>query len=85
MASLGSDLWTLAQHPVFLLNMLAYCPVQGAFGAYTFWGPKVRVLIWLCMTLFPLPGGVPVQGTFGAYTFWCHSAHTLPVTLRCRS
>ena len=41
LASLGRDLGILGRHPVFLLNMLAYCPVQGAFGSYIFWGPKV--------------------------------------------
>ena len=38
--SLGRDIVTLGQHPVFVLNLIAYCPIQGAFGAYTFWGPK---------------------------------------------
>lgn len=41
LASLGRDLWVLGCHPVCMLNMLAYCPVQGAFGSYIFWGPKV--------------------------------------------
>ncbi len=41
LTSLGRDLLILGRHPVFVLNMLAYCPVQGAFGSYIFWGPKV--------------------------------------------
>ena len=41
MGSLGRDILILGQHPVFILNLVAYCPIQGAFGAYTFWGPKV--------------------------------------------
>ena len=41
MGSLGQDILILGQHPVFILNLIAYCPIQGAFGAYTFWGPKV--------------------------------------------
>ena len=39
--SLGADLLTLGRHPLFVLNLAAYCPVQAAFGAFTFWGPKV--------------------------------------------
>ena len=44
--SLGADLLTLGRHPLFVLNLLAYCPVPAAFGAFTFWGPKActRVL-----------------------------------------
>ena len=42
MGSLGRDIAILGQHPVFMLNLIAYCPIQGAFGAYTFWGPKVQ-------------------------------------------
>ena len=40
LGSLGRDIAILGQHPVFVLNLIAYCPIQGAFGAYTFWGPK---------------------------------------------
>ncbi len=45
LGSLGKDMWILAAHPVFMLNMLAYCPVQGAFGSYIFWGPKVSLRV----------------------------------------
>ena len=48
LGSLGRDVGILGQHPVFILNLVAYCPIQGAFGAYTFWGPKV------CGTLGPI-------------------------------
>ena len=41
LGSLRRDVLILLQHPVFVLNLIAYCPIQGAFGAYTFWGPKV--------------------------------------------
>ena len=41
LGSLKRDVLILLQHPVFVLNLIAYCPIQGAFGAYTFWGPKV--------------------------------------------
>lgn len=41
LGSLRRDVLVLLQHPVFVLNLIAYCPIQGAFGAYTFWGPKV--------------------------------------------
>ena len=41
LGTLGRDLAVLGQHPLFVLNMLAYCPIQAAFGAFTFWGPKV--------------------------------------------
>ena len=41
LGSLRGDVLILLQHPVFVLNLIAYCPIQGAFGAYTFWGPKV--------------------------------------------
>ena len=41
LGSLGRDVDILWHHPVFILNLVAYCPIQGAFGAYTFWGPKV--------------------------------------------
>ena len=41
LGSLRQDVLILLQHPVFVLNLIAYCPIQGAFGAYTFWGPKV--------------------------------------------
>lgn len=43
LTALGRDMWILGSHPVFMLNMLAYCPVQGAFGSYIFWGPKVGI------------------------------------------
>lgn len=43
LGTLGRDMWILGAHPVFVLNMLAYCPVQGAFGSYIFWGPKVSL------------------------------------------
>ncbi len=43
LGSLGRDIVILGQHPVFVLNLIAYCPIQGAFGAYTFWGPKVSI------------------------------------------
>ena len=41
LGSLRRDVLILLRHPVFVLNLIAYCPIQGAFGAYTFWGPKV--------------------------------------------
>lgn len=41
LGTLGRDLAVCGQHPLFVLNMLAYCPIQAAFGAFTFWGPKV--------------------------------------------
>ena len=41
LGTLGRDLAVCGQHPLFMLNMLAYCPIQAAFGAFTFWGPKV--------------------------------------------
>ena len=43
LGSLGRDIVILGKHPVFVLNLVAYCPIQGAFGAYTFWGPKVSI------------------------------------------
>ena len=43
LGSLGRDVLILGRHPVFVLNLIAYCPIQGAFGAYTFWGPKVGI------------------------------------------
>ena len=43
LGGLSRDMWVLGAHPVFMLNMLAYCPVQGAFGSYIFWGPKVSL------------------------------------------
>ena len=39
---------------MFVLNLLAYCPVQGAFGAYTFWGPKVKGPSYFQLA-FPFP------------------------------
>jgi hypothetical protein len=51
--SLGADLRTLRRHPLFVLNLLAYCPVQAAFGAFTFWGPKARTAPALACALMP--------------------------------
>lgn len=38
---LQKDVLILCGHPVFLFNLFAYCPIQGAFGAYSYWGPRV--------------------------------------------
>ncbi|CAL8464686.1 g4221 [Coccomyxa elongata] len=61
LGSLGKDMWILAAHPVFMLNMLAYCPVQGAFGSYIFWGPTAG------FELFDLPQET-IDLTFGVVT-----------------
>ncbi|EIE19048.1 MFS general substrate transporter [Coccomyxa subellipsoidea C-169] len=61
LTSLGRDLLILGRHPVFVLNMLAYCPVQGAFGSYIFWGPKAGY------ELFDLPQET-IDLTFGVVT-----------------
>ena len=41
LSSLWRDVKVMMSQPIFVLNLLAYCPVQGAFGAYTYWGPQV--------------------------------------------
>ncbi|KAK9904850.1 hypothetical protein WJX75_003822 [Coccomyxa subellipsoidea] len=61
LTALGRDMWILGSHPVFMLNMLAYCPVQGAFGSYIFWGPKAGY------ELFDLPQET-IDLTFGVVT-----------------
>ncbi|BDA49430.1 probable protein spinster homolog 1 [Coccomyxa sp. Obi] len=61
LGSLSRDMWILGAHPVFMLNMLAYCPVQGAFGSYIFWGPKAG------FELFDLPQET-IDLTFGVVT-----------------
>lgn len=43
--SLWGDICTLCRHPVFLYNCIGYCPIQGAFGVYSYFGPQVSVLI----------------------------------------
>lgn len=39
--SLWGDICTLCRHPVFLYNCIGYCPIQGAFGVYSYFGPQV--------------------------------------------
>ena len=39
--SLWGDICILCRHPVFLYSSLGYCPVQGAFGVYSYFGPQV--------------------------------------------
>ncbi|DBB18663.1 TPA: hypothetical protein ACH3X3_000277 [Trebouxia sp. C0006] len=38
--SLWGDICILCRHPVFLYSSLGYCPVQGAFGVYSYFGPQ---------------------------------------------
>lgn len=40
--SLWGDVCILCRHPVFLYSTIGYCPVQGAFGVYSYFGPQVR-------------------------------------------
>ena len=44
--SLWADICTLCRHPVFLYSSLGYCPVQGAFGVYSYFGPQVGCWCW---------------------------------------
>lgn len=46
LSSLWRDVKVMMSQPIFVLNLLAYCPVQGAFGAYTYWGPQVGCCSW---------------------------------------
>eukprot|EP00891_Asterochloris_glomerata_P005956 jgi/Astpho2/5956/Aster-02438 len=61
LSSLWRDVKVMMSQPIFVLNLLAYCPVQGAFGAYTYWGPQAA------RELFNLQGD-SVDLTFGVVT-----------------
>jgi len=40
---LWNEVKILHRHPCFVLNTFATTPIQAAVGAFTFWGPKVRI------------------------------------------
>lgn len=59
--SLWGDICILCKQPTFLFNALGACPLQGAFGVYSYFGPQVRASPCPLPPCTPSPPSPPLQ------------------------
>ena len=91
LSSLWRDVKVMMLQPIFVLNLLAYCPVQGAFGAYTYWGPQVGCC---SLNLSPCTQRLRVAGSPGVIALltadkpsrgrWCCCMRRIAESLTCQ-